>query len=222
MLYLVIFIFFALLAVFLAFLKINIRVEYVRNGWSDHIVLSVYTLWGLIRYRYEASLVNIKNTGFKFMRVKKKKPNKEETKDRGKKSMGIRELFERIKYLKEKGREYKHISGRLNAYLKGKLSLNELDLRIILGTGDAFLTGILGGAAWAIAGVLMAHISNSGWFPKGKIDIKSDFNEQKLDINLHCIISIKFVHIIIVSLIFLSNYLKRRWLHWRNIRYKVS
>ena len=222
MLYLVIFIFFALLAVFLAFLKINIRVEYVRNGWSDHIVLSVYTFWGLIRYRYEASLVNIKNTGFKFMRVKKKKPNKEETEDMGKKSMGIRELFERIKYFREKGREYKHISGRLNAYLKGKLSLNELDLRIILGTGDAFLTGILGGAAWAIAGVLMAHISNSGWFPKGKIDIKSDFNEQKLDINLHCIISIKFVHIIIVSLIFLSNYLKRRWLHWRNIRYKVS
>jgi hypothetical protein len=89
MLYLVIFIFFALLAVFLAFLKINIRVEYVRNGWSDHIVLSVYTLWGLIRYRYEASLVNIKNTGFKFMRVKKKKPNKEETKDRGRKVWGF-------------------------------------------------------------------------------------------------------------------------------------
>lgn len=222
MLYLVIFILLATVALVLMFLKVNIRVEYVRNGWSDHIVLSVYTIWGLISYKYELSLFSIKNKGINFMRVRKKKPDKEKTGEKVKKSMGIQELLERLSYLKEKGRDIKHVIDRLNAYLKGRLSLKELDLRIILGTGDAFLTGILSGAAWAVAGILIAHISNSGWFPKGKIDIKSDFNGQKLNINLHCIFSIKFVHIIIVGFILLSNYFKRRWLSWQNIRYRVS
>jgi hypothetical protein len=175
----------------------------------------------LIKYEYEVNLENIRKNGINFMRVRKKKLNKEDKDAKGKKTMGIQELYDRIVFIREKVRGYKHVYDRLNSYLKGKIELKELDLSILLGTGDAFLTGILSGVAWAIAGILIASISTNDWLSKAKIDIKSDFNEQKLNINLHSIFSVKFVHIIIVGFIFLSNYLKRRWLNWQNIRYRV-
>lgn len=221
MLYLVVFIFLVFFTLAFILSEVNISIEHVRNGWKDHTVLSVSIFMGIIKYRYEFSLTDIKENGIKFIRVKKKAVKKEKTEDKSKKMLGFDELYKGIVYLKEKYHSYERILKRLKKYLKYKIAFKELDINITLGTGDACFTGILSGAAWALAGIAMSFLSRGVVFKKEHVDIKSDFNEPRLDVKLICIISVKFVHIIVVGFILLSNYLKRRWFGWQNILYKV-
>lgn len=76
MVYLAIFIcIFIVIAVIIYFLNTEIAVEYIRNGINDHVLISFSPVKG-VKFKYEASLMGIRENGFKFKRVKKKKKQK--------------------------------------------------------------------------------------------------------------------------------------------------
>jgi hypothetical protein len=224
MLYLVVFIllFLALIIYFLLNSKVKISLKYSRSGWTDHAVFSVYGFGGLIKYQYKVSLLEISNDGIKFFSVKKDKKGKEEEKKKKKKKAGFDEIYKKYVYIKERYHSNRHIINRIRKYLRCKIKLEEFDFCFILGTGDAYYTAILSGVVWALTGALCSLVLRNQELKKQHVDVKADFNQKRLNINLDCIFSIKLVHIIVVGFIILPYYLKRRWFNWQNIRYKVS
>ncbi len=66
MVYLAIFIcIFIVIAVIIYFLNTEIAVEYIRNGINDHVLISFSPVKG-VKFKYEASLMGIRENGFKF------------------------------------------------------------------------------------------------------------------------------------------------------------
>lgn len=223
MLYLVIFIlaFLILIIYILINSRVNISLEYVRKGWTDYAVFSVCALGGLIKYKYQVSVVDVSKDGIKFFRVKKEKKGKEEAQKKEKKKTGFDELYKKFVHLKEKYESYKHTIDRIRKYLKCKIKLEEFDFFFLLGTGDAYYTAILSGIVWALTGIISSSVFRNQELKKQHVDVKTDFSRKRFNVNLNCIFSIKLVHIIVVGFIILSYYLKRRWFNWQSIRYKV-
>ncbi|MDP4179681.1 MAG: DUF2953 domain-containing protein [Bacillota bacterium] len=57
-------------------INIQLTIEYIRNGWDDHVLFSVSALKGLVHYKYEIPLMGIRKNGFKFFKAKKAKKEK--------------------------------------------------------------------------------------------------------------------------------------------------
>jgi len=200
----------------LLFAKIEIVLEYVKKGWDDHLVISFITFWGLLKYKYEIPLIDMESAGIKIRRIKKK-GKKEKKVEEGKEKFNFSEILNRIKSSKKFYDSHKIIICKVKDYLKGRLILKEFKLDAVIGTGEAYYTGILNGIAWAVAGILTSYLSNNFKTLKKCVNIKSDFKEKKFDVDLFCIFSIKIVHIIVVGIKLLMNQLKGKSIKKRMI-----
>lgn len=99
-----------------------------------------------------------------------------------------------LDYLKDNATIFK----RIGSYLKKKRSKVELEIRILQGTDDAALTGLLCGLLWALAGNILSYLSRYLKIFKEEIVITPSFQESVLEVDINCIFHTKLAHIIVV------------------------
>jgi hypothetical protein len=204
MLYPVIFILLAALILILAIFNIrsSLLLEYVRKDGNDNLVLSIFGLKGLFKYKFEIPILEMSPEGIKVKKLKKK-GKREKEKEEEDETVSIKEL---IAGLIKKYKTYKLIMN----YFLDRLRVEKFELDIVAGMGDAFYTGVLTGYIWAAAGILDSLLTNRFNSFKKRINIQPNFLKKDFTIDLYCIFSIKVVHIIVVGFIFGLNNLKKK------------
>lgn len=216
MLYLGIFVFLVIAAVILLFIiKVSIILEYVMDGNDDHTTISVAALGGLLKFKREFSLKGLKTPakGKGDEKARDKEEEKEKDKDKG-----LAGLYDKYTHFKAVYGEIK----KIGIYLKKKLVLKELSLEVSIGTGDAFYTGIVTGAAWGIAGAVTALIVNSFKTEKYRVNVKPDYMEEKLNVDLFCIFVTKSVYIIVVGLKYFFARLMERLKEKHKLKFMIG
>lgn len=219
MLYLAIFLcIFIIISIIIYFLNAEVVVEYVRNGWDDHALISFSPLKG-IEFKYEVSLMGIRDNGFKIKRIrKKKKSQKDEDVEQRKTSKdvkrddrlgkGINEIFEKIDYFKNKYDKLNSLINYAIRKLKSKIKLRKFNVEMTIGTGDASLTGIMTGVAWMVTGVIYSNLSMAFPIHNKYIKINSNFSSIVFDANILCIFNIRMGHIIKVVFLLILKLLE--------------
>jgi len=219
MLYLAIFIFiFVVIAVIIYFLNTEIIVEYIRNGINDHVLISFSPVKG-VKFKYEASLMGIRENGFKFKRVKNKKKTKNnDEEEKIKNSEGVKQnkssgngadnIFSRIDYFKKKYDKLNFFINYAIKKLKSRIKMKNFNVEMTIGTGDASLTGILTGVAWMITGIVYSNLSMAFQIHNKSIKINSDFSKTIFKANVLCIFNIRMGHIIKVVFLLILKLLE--------------
>lgn len=181
--------FFAALAAAVFLLPVRITLDYILKNKDDRLQVVLSTLHGLITYRYSLS---------EKWEERKQKPPPEQTL--------LDAVIDKIDNLKETF----GLIVKIRCYLRKNILLRQFKLDVAVGAGDAFYTGILTGMAWAAAGSLTSYIATS-FKTLGKcVTVVPDFSETKFEVELHCIFTIKLVHIIVVGFRILRNRMKKR------------
>jgi len=201
-------IFFTILGALLFFMlltRAKIVLEYLRNDKDDHIVLSIFALGGILKYKYEIPLVDLGLKGIRSRKVKKK-GRKEKVESREKKLLGFNEIVDRYKYLKDLYKSNKS----LIKYLKKKALVDKFGLFCEVGTGDAYSTGIVSGSVWGIAGMIDAFFTNNFRMVEKRVRVNPNFIEKVFKVDFLCIFSIKVVHIIVVAFRILYKIIRDR------------
>lgn len=210
-------IFFIVIIIALLFIKLNIVIEYIRNGWDDHIVLSFFTLKGVIKYKYEIPLIDLETNGIKFIkyRIKKDETKDESSTDDG--MLGFSRIIEQFKYFRRIYSNNKAIICKIRDYAKGRVVISELDLKVNFGAGEAHYTGILNGVIWSLYGTAISYITNTFKVLKNNVKIKSDYSKNTLKVDLYCIFTFKLAYIIVMGLIFAFRYKEKIFIHKKMI-----
>ena len=193
----------------LFFIKLNILIEYTRDGWDDHIVISFFTLGRLIKFKYEISMMDLENTGIKF---KKYRTKKDESKDESSISdgkIGFSRLIEQSKFFRKVYKDNKVAICKVRDYIKGRIVISELDLKVTFGVGQANYTAIMNGVIWSLYGTVLSYITNTIKVLKNNIKINCDFSKTILKVDLYCIFTFKLAYIIVMGLIFAYRYIDK-------------
>jgi len=222
MIYLAIFIcVFIVIAVIVYFLNVEVVVEYIRNGWNDHVLISFSPVKG-VKFKYEASLMGIRDNGFKLKRVKKKKKTNKKNKDEEEENIkafkdvkhtesagkGNEDIFSRIDYFKLKYDKLNFFINYAIKKLKSRIKMKNFNVEMTIGTGDAALTGILTGVAWMITGIVYSNLSMAFPIHNKYIKINSDFSKTVFNANVLCIFNIRMGHIIKVVFLLILKLLE--------------
>lgn len=198
MLYLAIFFVLIIILALVLLLKINIVIEYTRNDEDDHIVLSIFSIGGLLKLKYEIPMADVEKTGIRFIKYKEKGRHEKKV-DKSKGTFDFSEMLERIKYFNEIYTQNRTVICSIKKYIQGRITISELKLDILVGTGEAHYTGLLSGLMWSVYGVVLSLISNIIKVLKNDVHIKSDFVNKVFNVDLFCIFTFKLVHIIVIG-----------------------
>lgn len=204
----------------LCLIKINIVIEYNRKGVNDHLVVSLFILYGLIKYKYEIPKIDAVKKGLLYRKVKEK-GKKEKDKSKKKEKMGYSYVLKKIQEYRNLKNRYHILISRIFAYLRCRLTIKKLNLEVAIGTDNAHHTAILIGLCWSVVGFVISFIHNNLNLVEKNIKFKPDYMGKKLKVDLFCILNIKIGHIIIVGLICL-NYLIRNKLGFVQASKSVS
>jgi hypothetical protein len=181
--------------------RANVLVEYVRSKNDDNAVISIFALGGLLKYKYEMPVFNMSSKGLKTKKLKKK-GRKEKTVDSERQILGLEELRDRYRYLKD----LRKSKAKIIRYVKRHLKTDQFDLYIRVGMEDAFYTALASGVLWALAGILLSYIEKGSDPSKKNIKIESNFVDKEFNVDLYCIFKTKIAHIIVVIImIFMDN-----------------
>ena len=197
MLCLVIFFIFCIITAVLFLVKIKAAFEYTRNDIDDNIAISFYTLNGILKYKYEISLTDFGQKGFKFRLVTELR-KKEKKVTGNKERLKISEIYDKYIQVRENYKVNKDLILNLKNYLKKRLVLDEFNLYISEGTGNACHTGIFCGLLWSITGIITSFLSNTFKTYKKCVSIKPEFNSKVFNMEFCCIFHVKLVHIIML------------------------
>lgn len=208
------------LVVLLLFTKINIVIEFNKDGNNDHLVLSFFAYKGLIRHKYEIPKIGTKKKGIFFRGVKEKGKNEKDS-EKKKGFIKYSSIIEKVKKVKSFYEKYDDILKKALEYLKPRFKINKLDLHTVIGTGNASQTAILTGMAWTVVGILLSALHNFIGIKENHIEIKPDFAVKKLKIDLYCIFKVKIAHIIVVGFIILT-YLIRSKIGSVNVKRSIT
>ena len=158
-----------------------------------------YILWAplkvTVEYRSKKTTVSFRCRFFKF----KLKPNtkeKSEKKDTSNENDTKLRLTEKIRKWKSDFEEYKVFLDEIMILLQNRARFTGIYVRIHYGTGNAATTGILYGGIWALVGSVYAYLCRYVSIEYPKVELKPNFSEKELDIELAGIIEARLVHII--------------------------
>lgn len=200
MLYLAIFIIIITIAIIVVLsIKAKVLLEFLRDGYNDHFTISLHILGDLINYKYEVPLIDLEKNGIKIRKFKEKRDVKE-AEEKAERKVNFFSLYEKIITIIKAKNEKNDIICEIREYLMGKLVMENMKLKVIIGTGDVYYTGIISGLVWGVVGVLTSYVLNNVKSIEKNISVINDFKNKKLNVDLHCIFSIRVVHIIVVRL----------------------
>ncbi|SDW56356.1 Protein of unknown function [Marininema mesophilum] len=186
-----------IVAVFLCiipFTSVRIRLVYRRQGEDDSLSVHIGWLWGLVRYRWQASQVEWNEEG---IQVRENAKSNLPTKG---KRFRERINFASIKRAQQTWRLIQenivHLSDIIRKFI-GHIVCEKLVWTSKLGTGDAAETGVITGLAWGIKSSLVGIIgSYMQWKKDPYLDVCPSFTEERLETDLECIVRFKVGHAI--------------------------
>jgi len=197
MLYLTVFFILLVIYTVLFWIDIKVALDYVRNERDEWVKFSFFTVDRFFRYEYEIPLQKDTNKKVKFKLVKGQRRKTRSDSEKNKKLKPL-EIFEKIKNIRSYFNDHASLFEEIKTYLNKKNIHAELRIRLMQGTGDAALTGLLCGLLWAAEGILVSYFSGYLKNFKKEILIIPCFNKKIFDVDAYCIFHVKLVHIIVV------------------------
>lgn len=177
-----------LFLVLILFSKIKVAFE-VKKAHKEKIVTNLkITVLGKID-------ISLKNLSKK----EKKEPKKEKKKNKKKFLQKIKDWIETFSILKK-------VYAKNRFFIKKRLILEETEVSIKFGTGDAPFTGILTGAIWSLLYQGLAFLGSVGTVREHEFDVSPVYDEKGLILSAKGIISFRLINIIIVALRVLITY----------------
>ncbi len=180
---------------FLHFMPIVVRMDVRKDNENDKITIGLKTFYGLLKLNTEIPFLEIVlengRPGLKYkIEVSNKKRNK------------LLARFTKLLNMEEGGGVYKAYKRNKSKiipafkYITRKTEVNDLNLRLSIGTGDAAATGILYGVSWIVIGNIMTLTRCYLKVYEPRIVVIPIFSKVQLSIDFSCIISLKLGHII--------------------------
>lgn len=189
--------FISILYIVLFVVRIKAAVKYTRNEQEEWVLFCFYAGKGMIRYEMKVPLVRKENGKLKFKLVKGQSPEMRGGSKESEK-LSPEDIVEKLisvrRYLKDHG----SILEDIRKYLNRHNIHAEIDIRLKQGAGDAAGTGLICGALWSVAGILVTHISRHLKITGKRIQITPCFNDKVFEVEACCIFHARLVHIIVV------------------------
>jgi hypothetical protein len=157
------------------------------------------------------------NTGIKFKRYRTKKDESMDESSIRDGKIGFQRLVEQSTYFRSFYNNNKDIICEVKDYVKGRIVISELDLKMTVGAGEAHYTGILTGVIWSLYGTAISYVSNTFKLVKNNIKINCDYSKTILKVDLYCIFTFKLAYIIGMGLIFAFRYKDKIFIHKKMI-----
>ncbi len=183
-----------LLIVTLLYIPFYFDVEYVKNAIENRTRVKLKILWITI------------------VLVPKKKPKhakKAEKEETASEKPNVKELLKNMDFnLGTFGKIKADIADILKFLSRKAVKVKNLEFGLNFGFDDAPTTGITTGVFNALAYNGLAFLHNNITINKWKIDISPDFNKERFDIGIKCIVRIKSAHIIIALIKLLKIFFK--------------
>lgn len=200
MVYLVILV--ILIILFIIFGKLEIKIDFIRNGNDNNLVLSFFIFFKLIKYKIEIPIVKVNKEDIKEKVQKKRKYQRaiEESIEKFKLE-NIDEYYEQFKVNKAK-------FAPIQEYITEKIEMSKLVLKLELGLGDAYYSAIATGTAWSLLEGIVAFFHNINGIEKTNIEINTNFNKTVINVDFSCILKLRIVNTIITAIKFLFIIMK--------------
>ncbi len=125
-------------------------------------------------------------------------------------SIDYKKIIENIEKSKGQYEKNQEIIKKILNYLKCRISIERLELKTVIGTGNASYTAILTGIAWSAVGILVSILHNFTTVKDKRVEIKPDFAGKKFNLELYCILKVKIVYIIVIGLMILKHLIKTK------------
>jgi len=140
--------------------KIKVMINYFHAQDNDSLKIEFKALFGLIKYKVEIPVIKIDDDSPSIVAKGKLESGEEEkTKKKGALKFTPHDLIESFKDFKLLLEHVISLHKIIRRFLK-KVKVTELEWNTLLGTGDAALTGMVTGAAWAVKGSIIGVISS--------------------------------------------------------------
>jgi len=184
-----------LISVLLYFMPVIVRIDVKKDNKNDNVTIGIRTLYGLVKLKSEIPfLMIVFENGKPALKYKLEIANKKRSK-----------LFARFtKMLSLSEGEgvlalYKRNKNRITSiikYMARKTQINDFNMKLGLGAGDAAATGILYGVTWIVIGNIMTFAQSHLNLYEPRIAIVPVFTSYQLTVDFSCIINLKLGHII--------------------------
>lgn len=177
----------SLLLLIIIFSRLNVMLKYEKSSGNNIITIKVTYMAGIVKYEHKFTLDDLFKERFtkKMPKTVKERFSKEK-------------ILNKLNEIKVKIKRFENIIN----YMKFRVLISEYSLKVHVGTGEAYYTGIFSGIAWSLAGIIQSLIENNFRVKKKHIEIKALFMEEKFNIELYCILNMRIVHIIFMLLKF--------------------
>ncbi len=178
---------------------LKIKVIVLKDDQQEEIALTIYALYGLIKYRLALPFIKLLrdknlldslnlNTDIKVGQQKLVKDKQEEDLN-----------FSEVKELYQKGiRFYKRYNQSIQ-YIHSHIIINEIAWYTEVGLEDAAITAISTGFFWMIKSNLLVLLNKNFNAKEIHVNVIPYYGGYKFHTSLNCIITLKLGHIIIAG-----------------------
>jgi hypothetical protein len=157
----VILLFLLFLLLLISFTKLTVTLDLNHVGGNDQFKIKFRAWFGLLRYTINIPLVKIDDDGPNLILKQEQKAGSDNTANKGSEKeykVTPEDALNDISDIKEFVQHIVGLHKIIRRFLR-KIKIKKLEWHSQLGIGDAALTGMLTGAAWAIKGGLIGLIS---------------------------------------------------------------
>ncbi|MBS3872868.1 MAG: DUF2953 domain-containing protein [Firmicutes bacterium] len=194
--------------------KAEVELKYERKGSDDRVTIRMLGPYGVVFQRTEVSVVDLGPT-LESLRLEVQVTTKEEVGDAPVVDYRMeadisdsQKLLRLARAVQGLVQDYR----RVIQYAERRTKLRSLSWQTAIGTGDAASTAILCGMLWGLKGMLLGSLQSRLTIEDKNMTIAvfPSFNERKFQTFLHCILSLRVVHIIGAGYILWKEKRKRK------------
>lgn len=202
-----------LLGLITALQSARVELEYWRDGNDDRLLLNLRGPYGIVFQQLDVPVIDLAMTG-QGPALNYRQHSQD--------ALGGEQRVVRSKLLLKEGRKLQAIWRKLRpvwqsyrpaaGYLLRHVHLDAFTWETKLGVDDAAATGLLVGAAWALKGSLLTLLQTKLRLgeDRASVTVAPSFSRSHFSTFLHCIFTIRIVHVINVQLQLLGYKLRQR------------
>lgn len=191
--------------------KISTKFECIKKRDSSDIIITFCLFSGVFKQKFEIPADNVKDIlevifelllGEKGILNYKKEDDLKSNKKTDKYSDGNNKIIKNLKPYLLKTQKYLVDKNKIYA---------KLNLKVLYGTNDAFLTGILGGVIFGSIGIIDSLFSDYFCLEEKSITVEPNFTESIFELEALCILNVRLVNIIKAGLFYLSIFISKKF-----------
>lgn len=173
------------------------------------LIILICILFGPLKVKIDLHTNKLNATFFLFNIpvFKLKRSQKEDSESSSKKSADFTKETEKITV---KLKRFTDTFGITVKLLRKFVGIKDLNLNIIVGTGDAALTAISVGALWAVVYRVLGIVGSICYIDEQSVEITPDYTETVFSLNGDCIIKSRIAYIIFIVITILMKIKSRK------------